>query len=69
MNETYQQPGKWIDIQFVPILQRTNGHQYIISRIIKELHQNSAYEAIVQAKNFNGWNDVSLIYFIYQNII
>lgn len=58
MNETYQHPGKWQDILLIPTLIRSSGNHYIMSHVIRGLDQNSVYEAIVQAKNRYGWNEV-----------
>lgn len=59
MNETYQHPGKWQDILLIPTLIRSSGNHYIMSHVIRGLDQNSVYEAIVQAKNRYGWNEVN----------
>lgn len=59
MNDTYQHPGKWQDVILVPTLTRTNGNHFIMSHVIRGLEPNSVYEAIVQAKNRYGWNEVN----------
>lgn len=59
MNETYQHPGKWHDILLIPNLTRSTGNHYIMSHVIRGLEGNSVYEAIVQAKNRYGWNEVN----------
>lgn len=66
MNETYQHPGKWQDILLVPTLTRSSENHYIMSHVIRGLEQNSVYEAIVQAKNRYGWNEVceSMFFFL-----
>lgn len=63
MNETYQHPGKWHDILLIPTLIRSSGNHYIMSHVIRGLEGNSVYEAIVQAKNRYGWNEVKYIRF------
>jgi hypothetical protein len=60
MNETYQHPGKWHDFILVPNLVRYDETHYLMSHIIKGLEHNSVYEAMVQAKNMYGWNEVRL---------
>lgn len=62
MNETYQHPGKWHDILLIPTLTRSTGNHYIMSHVIRGLEGNSVYEAIVQAKNRYGWNEVIVFY-------
>lgn len=59
MNETYQHPGKWHDILLIPTLTRSSGNHYVMSHVIRGLEGNSVYEAIVQAKNRYGWNEVN----------
>lgn len=58
MNETYQHPGKWHDEILLPSLTRFDTNHYIMSHVIKGLESKSVYEAIVQAKNRYGWNEV-----------
>lgn len=58
MNETYQHPGKWRDVLLIPTLTRSTGNHYVMSHVIRGLEGNSVYEAIVQAKNRYGWNEV-----------
>ncbi|XP_055312013.1 limbic system-associated membrane protein [Sitodiplosis mosellana] len=65
MNETYQHPGKWHDILLIPTLTRSNGNHYVMSHVIRGLEGNSVYEAIVQAKNRYGWNEISDIHQFY----
>ncbi|CAG2062243.1 unnamed protein product [Timema podura] len=57
MNETYQKPGKWHDV----ILQPQNGETFthVMSYNIRGLDHGSVFEAIIQAKNRYGWNEVS----------
>ncbi len=58
MNESYQHPGKWQDIILIPTVTRTSGNHFLMSHVIRGLEHNSVYEAIVQAKNRYGWNEV-----------
>ena len=60
MNETYQHPGKWHEFHIKPSLARMDGSHYIMSYVIQNLEQHGVYEAIVQAKNKFGWNEVKL---------
>lgn len=62
MNETYQHPGKWHDTILIPQLTRSSGNHFIMSHVIHGLEPNSVYEAIVQAKNRYGWNEVRCLY-------
>uniref|UniRef100_A0A1B6C8U7 Ig-like domain-containing protein n=2 Tax=Clastoptera arizonana TaxID=38151 RepID=A0A1B6C8U7_9HEMI len=63
MNESYHHPGKWHDFAIQP----TNGASFsrIMSYNIRGLDSSSVYEAIVQAKNRYGWNEVSELYQFY----
>lgn len=63
MNDTFQHPGNWHDI----ILKPSNGETFshIMSYNIHGLDAASVYEAIVQAKNRYGWNEVSDLYQFY----
>lgn len=65
MNETYQHPGKWHDILLIPTLTRSTGNHYIMSHVIRGLEGNSVYEAIVQAKNRYGWNEVMILLYYF----
>lgn len=58
MNETYQHPGKWHEYHIKPIPIRTDGTHYLMSYVVRNLEHNAVYEAIVQAKNKYGWNEV-----------
>lgn len=74
MNETYQHPGKWHDIMLTPTPIRSSENHYVMSHVIRGLEQNSVYEAIVQAKNRYGWNEVNnklkiLSSFIFNTIL
>lgn len=60
MNETFQQPGRWHDVILTPA-QRSSPDppSHHMSFTLKPLQPGSVYEAIVQAKNRYGWNEVS----------
>lgn len=58
MNDTYQHPGKWHDIILVPSLIRLDQTHFVMSYLIRKLDHNSVYEAMVQARNMYGWNEV-----------
>lgn len=58
MNETYQHPGKWHEYHIKSTAVRTDNTHYIMSYVIKNLEHNAVYEAIVQARNKYGWNEV-----------
>uniref|UniRef100_B3P8I2 GG11171 n=1 Tax=Drosophila erecta TaxID=7220 RepID=B3P8I2_DROER len=63
MNETYQQPGRWHDFILTPEHRPASEPlTHIMSYTIKNLHPGGYYEAIVQAKNRYGWNEVSDIF-------
>ncbi|XP_046675230.1 lachesin-like [Homalodisca vitripennis] len=63
MNDTHQNHGKWHDV----MLQPTNGETFshLMSYNIRGLEPASVYEAIVQAKNRYGWNEVTDAYQFY----
>lgn len=71
MNETYQTPGKWHDVILAPnpltagIGHVGNGGRHEASYMIRPLQPGAMYEAIVQAKNRYGWNEVSDLYKFY----
>jgi hypothetical protein len=71
MNETYQLPGKWHDVILAPnpltagIGHVGNGGRHEASYMIRPLQPGAMYEAIVQAKNRYGWNEVSDLYKFY----
>lgn len=61
MNETFQQPGRWHDVVLTPTTRPLNEPlSHIMSFTLKGLQSGSVYEAIVQAKNRFGWNEVSI---------
>lgn len=60
MNDTYQQPGRWHDFILTPEHRPASEPlTHIMSYTIRNLHPGAYYEAIVQAKNRYGWNEVS----------
>ncbi|XP_063236622.1 lachesin isoform X2 [Bacillus rossius redtenbacheri] len=63
MNETYQSAGKWNDVILRPPSDETFTHT--MSYTIRHLDHGSVFEAIVQAKNKYGWNEVSDMYQFY----
>ena len=61
MNDTYQQPGRWHDFILTPEHRPASEPlTHIMSYTIKNLVPGAYYEAIVQAKNRYGWNEVSI---------
>ncbi|XP_030569151.1 neurotrimin [Drosophila novamexicana] len=63
MNDTFQQPGRWHDFILTPEHRPASEPlTHIMSYTIKHLHPGAYYEAIVQAKNRYGWNEVSDIF-------
>lgn len=59
MNETFQQPGRWHDVILTPTTRPANEPlSHMMSFTLKGLQSASVYEAIVQAKNRYGWNEV-----------
>lgn len=62
INETYQQPGRWHDVILTPAQRKANTEpsEHIMSFHLHGLTPSSVYEAIVQAKNRYGWNEVSI---------
>ena len=63
MNETYQHPEKWHEFILQPPHDETFTH--VMSHNIRGLDPGSVFEAIVQAKNRYGWNEVSDLYQFY----
>ncbi|BFF91486.1 neuronal growth regulator 1 [Drosophila madeirensis] len=63
MNDTFQQPGRWHDFILTPEHRPASEPlTHIMSYTIKNLYPGAYYEAIVQAKNRYGWNEVSDIF-------
>ncbi|XP_044743903.1 lachesin-like [Chrysoperla carnea] len=58
VNDTYQSPGKWHDVVLNPV-GMVNGGKHIMSYTIKHLEPDSIFEAVVQARNRYGWNEIS----------
>ncbi|XP_046382567.1 lachesin-like isoform X2 [Ischnura elegans] len=82
MNETFQQPGRWHDVQLNPESLAVvgggglggggggggggpEGFSHAMWFNIRGLEAGSVYEALVQAKNRYGWNEVSDLYQFY----
>ncbi|CAO1431923.1 unnamed protein product [Diamesa tonsa] len=66
MNETFQQPGRWHDVILTPSARPQNEPlTHAMSFTLRGLQSGSVYEAIVQAKNRFGWNEVSDIFQFY----
>ncbi|BES88449.1 Immunoglobulin V-set domain [Nesidiocoris tenuis] len=63
MNDTHQKHGKWHEV----ILHPNNGETFthLMSYNIRNLDAASVFEAIAQAKNRYGWNEVSDLYQFY----
>lgn len=64
MNETYQQPGRWHDVILTPAQRKASSEpsEHIMSFHLHTLQASSVYEAIVQAKNRYGWNEVGFLF-------
>ncbi|XP_059482890.1 lachesin isoform X2 [Neocloeon triangulifer] len=71
MNETHPMAGKWHDVILAPnpktaaIGHVGEGNLHRASYVIRPLQPGGAYEAVVQAKNKYGWNEVSDLYKFY----
>ncbi|CRK88608.1 CLUMA_CG002357, isoform A [Clunio marinus] len=66
MNETFQQPARWHDVILTPSSRPLNEPlTHAMSFTLRGLQSGSVYEAIVQAKNRYGWNEVSDIFQFY----
>ncbi|XP_063236201.1 protein amalgam-like [Bacillus rossius redtenbacheri] len=63
VNETFQNAGKWHDVILRP--GGAQGAAHAMSYNIRGLDRGSAFEAIVQARNHYGWNEVSDLYQFY----
>ncbi|KAG6463455.1 igLON family member 5 [Manduca sexta] len=61
MNETFQQPGRWHDVVLPPPESR-GALTHRVAHELRGLQPAAVYEAIVQAKNRYGWNEVSDIF-------
>lgn len=60
MNDTHQQPGQWHDVMLT--VHNGDSFSHLMSYNIRNLEPGATYEAIVQAKNRYGWNEVSDLY-------
>lgn len=63
MNETHQRHGKWHEVILHPHNGETFAHT--MSYNIRGLEPACMFEAIAQAKNRYGWNEVSDLYQFY----
>ncbi|XP_063236207.1 lachesin-like isoform X2 [Bacillus rossius redtenbacheri] len=63
MNESHHKPGKWHDVILRPAADETFSR--VMSHSIRGLDHGSVFEAIVQAKNHYGWNEVSDMFQFY----
>lgn len=62
MNETFQQPGRWHDVILTPSARPiTEPLTHVMAFTLRGLQPSSVYEAIVQAKNRYGWNEVNTL--------
>ncbi|XP_013143265.1 PREDICTED: igLON family member 5-like isoform X3 [Papilio polytes] len=62
-NESYQQPGRWHDVVLAPPPPPPAGAlAHRVAHELRGLQPAAVYEAIVQAKNRYGWNEVSDIF-------
>lgn len=69
MNDTFQQPGRWHDFILTPEHRPASEPlTHIMSYTIKNLVPGAYYEAIVQAKNRYGWNEVCIVVKKYYSI-
>ncbi|XP_026325473.1 igLON family member 5-like [Hyposmocoma kahamanoa] len=61
INETFQQPGRWHDV-VIPAPAPAGSLTHRVTHELRGLEAGAVYEAIVQAKNRYGWNEVSDIF-------
>ncbi|CAH0602468.1 unnamed protein product [Chrysodeixis includens] len=61
INESFQQPGRWHDV-VIPAPEPGGALTHRVSHELRALQPGAVYEAIVQAKNRYGWNEVSDIF-------
>ncbi|KAJ2941844.1 hypothetical protein O0L34_g10652 [Tuta absoluta] len=61
INESFQQPGRWHDV-VLPAPAPAGSLTHHVEHELKGLEAGAFYEAIVQAKNRYGWNEVSDIF-------
>lgn len=70
MNETFQQPGRWHDVILTPTPRASSEPlTHFMFYTLKGLQPSAVYEAIVQAKNRYGWNEVSFSLFLWCCVI
>ncbi|XP_044743694.1 lachesin-like isoform X2 [Chrysoperla carnea] len=58
INDTHQTPGNWHDVMLPPG-GSIDGSTHTMSYTIRGLQPAAVFEAVVQAKNRYGWNEVS----------
>ncbi|XP_049884436.1 lachesin [Pectinophora gossypiella] len=61
INESFQQPGRWHDV-VIPAPAPAGSLTHKVAHELRGLEAGAVYEAIVQAKNRYGWNEVSDIF-------
>ncbi|XP_048479845.1 lachesin isoform X2 [Plutella xylostella] len=61
INESFQQPGRWHDV-VIPAPPPSPSLTHRVTHELRGLQPGAVYEAIVQAKNRYGWNEVSDIF-------
>ncbi|XP_050556692.1 igLON family member 5-like isoform X1 [Spodoptera frugiperda] len=61
INESFQQPGRWHDV-VIPAPEPAGSLTHRVTHELRGLQPGAVYEAIVQAKNRYGWNEVSDIF-------
>ncbi|XP_041984125.1 igLON family member 5 isoform X1 [Aricia agestis] len=61
INESFQQPGRWHDV-VIPAPEAAGSLTHRVAHELRGLEPGAVYEAIVQAKNRYGWNEVSDIF-------
>ncbi|XP_052745989.1 igLON family member 5 [Bicyclus anynana] len=61
VNESFQQPGRWHDV-VIPAPEPAGSLTHRVTHELRGLDPGAMYEAIVQAKNRYGWNEVSDIF-------
>ncbi|XP_026724531.1 igLON family member 5 isoform X2 [Trichoplusia ni] len=61
INESFQQPGRWHDV-VIPAPEPGGALTHRVTHELRALQPGAVYEAIVQAKNRYGWNEVSDIF-------
>lgn len=70
MNDSFQQPGQWHNLILTPEHRPTTEPKtHVMSYTLKNLHPGGYYEAIVQAKNRYGWNEVRYSLLLHIHIL